>query len=610
MEELGTQAEDNSDDGRQSDRAVRAFIGIIITTVVLCLAKDLLLPVAMAAMLAIIFSPVANRLDQFVGRFVSAALVVFAAIAAIAAIGYFLTVELTSVAIQISDYSTVIGAKLARIERSTPVWVQRLEAGIKDIQWQLENSRSKPKRQAPTTSPKTQSTLPTINDVLRKLTPIATSIGEALLIIVLLFFLLYGRQDLRDRFVRLAARGRITISAEAMRTAVDTVGHYLFFFSLINFGFGIAVGVTMWGFGLPNPEFWGGLAFLFRFVPYVGAVGSAFLPTLVAFAIFPGWTKSVEIFGLFVILDQVAAQLIEPFLIGRGIGISPVALLFSAVYWAWLWGIPGLLLATPLTACLKVAGDYIPPLNFLSVLLSAETPTEYYQEYYRKLLELDEAGARDLAITYCDQHGIQSTFDDLIAPSIALMGSEREADHISLENQQFILDTTRKLIVDLGARFEKPRQTRWLRIVGLCAPGELHSLGLLMLLESLRQDGAAAVLFGEGKSLPEASDFIRRFCPDVVCVSCTLNECIPATVELVSIIRRDTPVCKIVAGGKAAWTARLQLLAVGCSHVFDSRREARRVIRNLSGSVMYLKPTRTQSPAAELQLPNESEKGV
>ena len=382
-------------------------------------------------------------------------MIVFAAVAGIAAIRYFLTIELTSVATQISDYSTVISAKLAAIERSTPTWLQEIETGVADIQRQLEDTQLKPKRQTSATPPKTQSASPTINDIVNELVAIATNVGKGLLIIVLLFFLLYGRQDLRGRLVRLAARGRITIAAEAMQTATDTVGRYLLYSSLLNFGFGVAVAVTAWGLGLPNPEFWGGLAFLFRFVPYIGALCSAFLPTLVALAIFPGWTKSAEILGLFVVLDQATAHLIESFLVGRRIGVSPMALLFSAVYWAWLWGIPGLLLATPLAACLKVAGDYIPPLGFLSVLLSAETPTEEYREYYRKLLELDQVGACELAMTYCDEHGSESTFDDFIAPSIALMGSEREADHISLENQRFIVDTTRKVIVEIGGKFEK-----------------------------------------------------------------------------------------------------------------------------------------------------------
>jgi predicted PurR-regulated permease PerM/methanogenic corrinoid protein MtbC1 len=606
MEELRTYLP-SSDSGHYNS-IINPLLGIVISTAVLYLASGLLLPVAMGAMLAIIFSPVANRLDHFVGRFVSAAIVVVGAVAMAAAIGYFLTIELTSVAMQVSDYSTNIGKKLAAIERSTPTWLQHIEAGIKNVQLQLENTQPKPKlkpkTQTLTATPNTQSASPTISDVLDEVIPIATSIGKGSLVIVLLFFLLYGRRDLRDRFVRLAARGRITIAAEAVQTAIDTVGRYLLFYSMVNFGFGVAVGVTVWSFGLPNPAFWGGLAFLFRFVPYIGAICSAALPTLVAFAIFPGWTKSLEIFGLFVILDQLTAQLIEPFLIGRGIGVSPVALLFSAVYWAWLWGIPGLLLSTPLTACLKVVGDYIPPLGFLSVLLGAETTTERYQEYYLKLLELNQEEARELAMTNCHDHGIESTFDDIIAPSIALMGSEREVNHISLENQQLILDTTRKLIIDLGNRFVKPRRTWRFRAVGVCAPGEVHNLGLLMLLESLRQDGGEATFLAEGESLTEASDFIKRLCPDVVCVSCTLSECVPAVIELVSMIRRDTPTCKIIAGGKAAWTARLQLLEAGCSHVLDSRREARRAIRGLIRS--RNQPIRIRPAPTEPQLPKHA----
>src|SRR5262249_43156092 len=135
---------------------------------------------------------------------------------------------------------------------------------------------------------------PAFSDVVKQTIPVATGFVEALLIIVLLFFLLYSRRDLRDRFVRLAARGRITIAGQAIQTASDTVGRYLLLFALINLGFGIAMGMTVWLLGLPNPEFWGGLAFLLRFVPYVGALCSAILPTLVAFAVFPGWSRSFE----------------------------------------------------------------------------------------------------------------------------------------------------------------------------------------------------------------------------------------------------------------------------------------------------------------------------
>ena len=83
--------------------------------------------------------------------------------------------------------------------------------------------------------------------------------------------------------------------------------------------------------------------------------------SLVAFAVFPGWDKAIEVLVAFIAIDQVAAQFIEPFVVGRGIGISPVALLISAMYWSWIWGPVGLLLATPLIASVSV-----PPLLMIA----------------------------------------------------------------------------------------------------------------------------------------------------------------------------------------------------------------------------------------------------
>ncbi len=270
--------------------------------------------------------------------------------------------------------------------------------------------------------------------------PILSGLFEALLIVVLMFFLLYGRNDLRDRLVRLAARGRITLSAEAIGTAGEAVGHYLLLFALTNLGYGVAIGLTIWMIGLPNPILWGALAALFRFVPYVGVPIAALLPMFVAFAVSPGWSQSIEVFAAFVILDQIVSYLVEPFLIGRGIGLSPLGLLFSAMFWGWLWGLPGLLLATSLTACLKVAGDYIPALGFFSVLFGDDSAREDYHDYYRSLLELDQPSARTIVVGYCDKNGLEPTFDDVLVPAVILAGEERSENHISEENQNLIFD--------------------------------------------------------------------------------------------------------------------------------------------------------------------------
>jgi len=330
---------------------------------------------------------------------------------------------------------------------------------------------------------------------------------------------------------------------------------------------------------LPNPPFWGGLAFLLRFIPYVGVLISAALPTIVAFAVFPGWTRSLEVAGSFIILDQIAAQFVEPFVIGNGIGLSPLALLVSAMFWAWLWGLPGLLMATPLTACLKVAGDFIPGLGVVSILLGADRKLEDYHDYYRTLLEMDLAAARKLAIRYCDENGLEETFNDVLIPAVILSGDERAESHISQGNEQFIIDTTRELVSELGSRFAKPRTTPRLRILGICAPGDVHSLGLLMLLELLRNEGAAATLIDPSKTQEEIRHFAARFQPDMVCLSCTVTECMPGAVELTRGLKQDLPHLTIIGGGQAAQSEPSTLIQAGCSQVCGSRSEARRAIR-------------------------------
>src|SRR5208282_3670041 len=567
--------------GESEDRFALLWVAgpvcaLIIATGALYLGRPVLLPLAIALVLSVVFSPVATRLERYFGRLISAALVVLVVISAIAAIGCFLTIELTSVADQVAGYSENIGNKLAALEKTTPPWLQHIKDAVSDVQRRMASANPAPRQ------PHQVMAIPvptSLSDSLRPVVPIVEGMVKTLLIIMLLFFLLYSRKDLRDRFVRLAARGRIPIAAQAIETAGHTVGRYLLLFSLINLAYGIAAGSVAWFLGLPSAPLWGLVAFLLRFIPYVGAISSALLPALVAFALFPGWSKALEILGAFVIIDQVAAQFAEPFIIGRGIDVSPVALLISAMYWSWLWGIPGLLLSTPLTACLKVAGDSIPPLGFLSILLGADRVLDDYHDFYRMLLELNPTGARDIAIRYCDENGLERTFDDVIQPALVLTGEERAEGHISDENQRLIIDTTHQLIAELGNRFIKSRISPSLRVLGVLAPGEMHFLGLLMLLELLRKEGVVATFTGENKSPDEICDLVKRFTPDFVFISCMTAECIPATLELVAALRSISSRVTIIAGGAAALHQSTELINAGCSQICANPNEARRAVR-------------------------------
>ncbi|MGC1399873.1 AI-2E family transporter [Candidatus Binatus sp.] len=584
MEKLATTAplsvEHERNEELDGGSAAGPIVAVILATAVLYFAKDILMPLTMAALLAVIFSPIASRLERFVGSFVSAALVVVVAVTIVVGIGYFVTVELTSVAVQVTGYTDNIATKLTALEGSTPEWMKRVQYGIKDVEQQINDVTPQPKPakaarviEAPAAAPSY------LAQAVKPVMPILSGLFEALLVIVLMFFLLYGRADLRDRLVRLGARGRVTLSAEAIGAAGEAVGHYLLLFALTNLGYGVAIGLTIWAIGLPNPILWGALAALFRFVPYVGVPFAALLPMFVAFAVFPGWSKSVEVFAAFVLLDQIVGYLIEPSLIGRGIGLSPLGLLFSAMFWGWLWGLPGLLIATSLTACLKVAGDYIPALGFFAVLFGDDSAREDYHDYYRSLLELDQSSARNLAISYCDKHGLEPTFDEVLVPAVILAGEERFENHISEDNQSLVFATTAALVKELGDRFNKPRLRGRLRIVGIVPPGESHSLGLIMLLELLRRTGIAANFFGMDKSQEEICAFVNQYAPDMVFLSCTTTECMPAAIELVSALMAASPHLTIVGGGPSALVEREELLNAGATEICASRGEVRHAVR-------------------------------
>jgi predicted PurR-regulated permease PerM/methanogenic corrinoid protein MtbC1 len=562
-------------------RATRPVLGIIIATAVLYYARDILLPISFAAILAVVFSPIVRRLEPWAGRALSSAIVVITGMLAIAGIVYFVTVELTSVAVEVSSYSSNIAAKLSHLERSTPAWLREVESAFQNVEKALERNQTRGQTSAPRTVQTTQAWSPL--DVFAKSAgSLISGIAEAVLIIVLLFFLLYSRTDLRDRFVRLSARAGIPVAAQAIDAAGSTVSRYLFLFSVVNLSFGLMSGVILWFLGMPNPELWGTLGFLLRYIPYIGATAAALIPTMVAFAVFPGWAKAIEVVATFVLLDQLAAQFVEPFFIGAGVGVSPVALLFSAAYWTWLWGPAGLVIATPLTACIKVVGDYIPSLDFFSLLLGADVALEDYHDYYRKLLELDRHDAEAFAIRYCDEHGLEATFREIFAPALQLAGQEFEDGHLDPANLWFIIDTTRELIAGLGSRFSKPQLPASFRVLGICAPGDSHSLGLMIVLELLRLDGVAASFAGENKSLAEIREFANRYTPDLICLSCTLPSNVPTAIQTVRALKDDRPQLIIIAGGPAAVRSTAEFLGAGCARVCANDNEGRRAVRQFA----------------------------
>ena len=217
---------------------------------------------------------------------------------------------------------------------------------------------------------------------------------------VLVIFMLFERQDLRDRLIRLVGYRRVTVTTRALDEATARITRYLLMQSIINGSFGLALGIALFLLGIPYAALWGCLAAALRFIPYVGAVTAVLLPTALALAVFPGWSRALLIIAVFLALELTAYMVVEPWLYGQSAGVSPVALLVAVIFWTWLWGSVGLLLATPLTVCLIVLSKHLPSMGFLVLLMGDDPVLEPKARYYQRLLARDQDEAADIVEDY------------------------------------------------------------------------------------------------------------------------------------------------------------------------------------------------------------------
>src|SRR5439155_20591839 len=211
---------------------------------------------------------------------------------------------------------------------------------------------------------------------------------------------------LRNQLIHLAGSGRLVLTTRALDETGQRIGRYLLGQSLVNAGFGVAVGLGLFLIGVPYAGLWALLAGVLRFVPWVGACLVAPFPAALALISSPGLTQPLLVLALFLLLELLTNYVIEPRVCGPSIGVAPVALLLAVLFWTNLWGIVGLVLATPLTVCLAVLGKHVPQLKFLAVLLGSRPALGPVARYYQRLLARDRYEALAIIKEYLGTHSV------------------------------------------------------------------------------------------------------------------------------------------------------------------------------------------------------------
>jgi hypothetical protein len=281
-------------------------------------------------------------------------------------------------------------------------------------------------------------------------------LGTAGIVIVFVIFMLIGREDLRDRIIRLVGEGQLNITTQALDDAATRISRYLVAQAIVNGSYGAAISLGLWLIGVtladgwfPSFVLWGLLCALLRFIPYIGPWIAAAFPLILSLAVYPGYSVFFAVAGMFIIVELLSNNFMEPWLYGSSTGMSAVAVLVAAVFWTWLWGPIGLLLSTPLTVCIVVVGKYVPQFRFFDILLGDQPVLSPAERIYQRLLAMDAEEAADVAEEQLESSSLEAVYDQVLLPALAMAEQDRHADQLDDRRGLFIRDALRDIIDEL-----------------------------------------------------------------------------------------------------------------------------------------------------------------
>ena len=284
----------------------------------------------------------------------------------------------------------------------------------------------------------------------RIINPLLDPLMTTGIIIIFVIFFLIQREDLRNRIIRLAGSTDLHRTTTAIDDAGSRLSRYLLAQTALNAAFGITIGSGLALIGIPNPVLWGILAAALRFVPYIGAFIAAAFPLALAVAVDPGWTTVILTAALFLFVELIVGQVVEPLLYGHSTGISPVAVVVAAMFWTWLWGPIGLLLSTPLTVCLDVLGRHIDRLRFLDILLGSNPALKPAESFYHLILSGNSDEAFDQAQNTLKTKSLSTFYDDVALEGLRLATIDAQRGALDHNRLQKMRTAVQELVMDLS----------------------------------------------------------------------------------------------------------------------------------------------------------------
>lgn len=561
---------------------------IVVGTLVLIVAalywaRPVLMPVALAMLLTFLLSPVDSALQRLgLGRVFSVVVLAVLMFSLIGVIGWGISVQLKEFANDLPGYQGNIKKRVEDLQvgKDTPLDKVRIE---------FEQLIGDTNTNTPAVAQVSKPVVVTVQEgrfssgLWQLVLPLLESVFHILLVGMLVVFMLLERDELRNRVIRLLGYGRLSLTTTALDEAGHRVSRYLLAQSIINAGMGFLIGLGLFLLGVPYALLWGFLIAILRFVPYIGIWIAALLPFAVSLATSANWWQPLSVLGMFAVFELVAAMIIEPLLFSQSAGTSKLAMLVAIAFWSWLWGPVGLLLATPLTACLAVLAKNIPQLEFIAVLLGDEPMMQASMAYYRRLLALDQDEAEAIVEEQLRTHPVAHVFDEVLVPALHYAKRDGRLGQLRDDEQEFVYKSTREIVERIGLpaapSTTAATATVKVRILAWPAHDEGDAIALLMLQQLLDPTRYEMEISAAGKRVSEMLQEVEQKTPALVCIGFIPPGGFSGSRHLSKLLRDRLPELNIVVGywglHEKVNDDRETLQAAGATHVAATLIEAR-----------------------------------
>jgi predicted PurR-regulated permease PerM len=541
-------------------------LGVIV--LILYFARELLIPLTFALTLSFLLAPAVSRLERRrVPRVLAVALIGILAFLSIFSVGYVVARQLLNVARTLPAYRLNIHQKMATVHSPAEQSLEKAFTAVEDISGDIAPSSPTPLSQTPVqvqpvrvVDPDRTQLQTTTELLMRFLRPIGT-VG---VVIVFTIYLLMKREDLRHRILLLAGMGRINLMSQALQEAATRISQYLVFQLAVNAAYGFLFGLGLYLIGVPDATLWGVLAGILRIVPYVGTATSLALPLIVSVAISTTWWPPILILCLFLALELTATNFVEPWLYSTRTGISSLALLAMAIFWALLWGWPGLILSTPLTVCIVVMGRHVPQLSFLHTLLGTDAELSTEAHFYERLLAMDQREAQAIANRFLAGKPLIELYDSVLIPALALVEQDRHQGNLDDKRSDFFFLTIGEIVAELADYHQKepadapspvkPRrhrptdQEKEFAVICISVNDQADELTTLMLGQLMERANHQTLLLSASAVSSEILDSLATESNTVVFISALPPFAFSQTRAICQRVRSHLPNNRIVVG--------------------------------------------------------------